>query len=379
MTRGVSFLLLNLKTIVQVKLTADPTQVESLLETMRTFNAACDWLAERAVELGVFTHFKLQKACYKSIRSLFGLSAQAACLVCAKVADAYAISGTQRMFRSCGAIIYDLRLLSWNLDKSLVSIWALPKRLSVPFVCGEKQRQLLAYPRGQSDLIYRDGEFFLHVTIDIPDAEEKAVMDMIGVDLGIANTAFDSDGNCYGGKQLNKVRHRNHALRQKLQQKGTKSAKRLLRRRKKKEQRFATDANHTISKRIVTLAQRTDRGIALEELDGIRERTRAKRDQRYRLHSWAFAQLGGFITYKAKRAGVPVVFVDPAHTSQQCNKCLHIERANRRSRDLFVCKACGHTKHADGNGAKIIRLRGLDVIGSADVIPPYAEVTSCAK
>ena len=115
---------------------------------MRTFNAACDWLAERAVELDVFTHFKLQKACYKSIRSLFGLSAQAACLVCAKVADAYAISGTQRMFRPTGAIIYDLRLLSWNLDKSLVSIWALPKRLSVAFVCGEKQRQLLAYPRG---------------------------------------------------------------------------------------------------------------------------------------------------------------------------------------------------------------------------------------
>jgi IS605 OrfB family transposase len=346
---------------------------------VESFNAACDWLAERAVELGVFTHLKLQKACYKRIRYLFGLSAQAVCLVCAKVADAYAISGTQRTFRPTGAIIYDLRLFSWNLDKSLVSIWALPKRLSVPFVCGEKQRQLLAYPRGQSDLIYQDGEFFLHVTIDIPDTEEKAVMDMIGVDLSIANIAFDSDGNRYSGKQLNKVRHRNHALRQKLQKKGTKSAKRLLRRRKKKEQRFATDANHTISKRIVTLAQRTERGIALEELDGIRERTRAKRDQRYRLHSWAFAQLGGFITYKAKRAGVPVVFVDPAHTSQQCNNCLHIERANRRSRDLFVCKACGHTEHADGNGAKIIRLRGLDAIGSADVIPPYAEVISCAK
>ena len=72
---------------------------------MRTFNAACDWLAERAVELGVFTHFKLHSAYYKSIRLLFGLSAQAACLVCAKVADAYAISKTQRTFKPTGAII----------------------------------------------------------------------------------------------------------------------------------------------------------------------------------------------------------------------------------------------------------------------------------
>jgi hypothetical protein len=243
-------------------------------------------LAERALELNAFTHFKLQKACYKSLRTLFGLSAQAACLVCAKVADAYAISKTPRQFRPDGAIIYDLRLLSWNVPESLVSIWALPKRLSIPFVCGEKQRELLSYPRGQSDLIYRNGTFYLHVTVDLPDTEEQAVMDLIGVDLGVANIAFDSDGNRYSGAHINKVRHRSKSLRKKLQKKATKSAKRLIRRRGKKERRFATDTNHVISKRIVTLAERTGRGIAIEELDGIRGRARAKKDQRYWLHSW---------------------------------------------------------------------------------------------
>lgn len=346
---------------------------------MKAFNSACDWLAERAANLGVFTHFKLQTACYKSIRLLFGLSAQAACLVCAKVADAFAISKTKRRFRPTGAIIYDLRLLSWNLDKSKVSIWAMPSRLSIPFVCGERQRELLSYPRGQSDLIYRNGEFCLHVTVDIPDVEESSVMDLLGVDLGIANIAFDSDGNRYSGKQVNKVRHRHKSLREKLQEKRTKSAKRLLKKRKRKEQRFASDTNHIISKRIVTLAQRTDRGIALETLDGIRNRTRAKKDQRYRLHSWSFAQLGGFITYKAKRAGVPVVFIDPKHTSQRCSGCGHTEKANRRSRDLFVCKACGHSEDADRNGARNIRLKGMDILGSANVISPNAEVISCAQ
>jgi putative transposase len=281
---------------------------------------------------------------------LFGLSAQASCLVCAKVADAFAISKTKRAFRPTGAIIYDLRLLSWNLEKNKVSIWAMPSRLSIPFICGDKQLSLLSYPRGQSDLIYRDGEFFLHVTVDIPDVEESSVMDLIGVDLSIANIAFDSDGNRYSGKQVNKVRHRHKSLREKLQKKRTKSAKRLLRKRKRKEQRFATDTNHLISKRIVTLAERTERGIALETLDGIRDRTRAKKDQRYRLHSWSFAQLGGFITYKAKQAGMPVIFIDPKHTSQRCNQCGYTEKANRRSRDLFVCRACGHSENADENG-----------------------------
>jgi putative transposase len=368
-----------LKAIVQVKLLPDADQADSLLGTMRAFNAACDWLAERAIDLKAFTHFKLQKACYKSLRNLFGLSAQAACLVCAKVADAYAISKDQRRFRPDGSIIYDLRLLSWNVPESLVSIWALPKRLSVPFVCGEAQRKLLTYPRGQSDLIYRDGQFYLHVTVDLPDTEEKTVMDLIGVDLGIANIAFDSDGNRYGGGHVNKVRHRNKSLRKKLQKKGTKSAKRLIRRRGQNERRFVTDTNHVISKRIVTLAERTGRGIAVEELDGIRERARAKKDQCYRLHSWAFGQLGEFITYKAKRAGVPVVLVDPTHTSQRCNRCGHTERGNRRSQARFECRSCGHTDHADKNGALNIRLKGLEILCPAAVIPPYAEAISGAN
>lgn len=357
----------------------DSIQRDSLLATMRTFNSACDWLAARAIERNVFTHFRLQTAYYRDIRNLFVLSAQSACLVCAKVADAFAISKTPRKFRPLGSIIYDLRLLSWNLDKSTVSIWAIPSRLSVSFSCGEEQRKLLDYPRGQTDLIYRSGRFFLHVTVDIPDVEEKVVMDMLGVDMGIACLAYDSDGNKYSGTHLNQARHRFQALRRKLQKKGTKSAKRLLKKRSGKERRFAANTNHTISKRIVTLAERTGRGITLENLKGIRERIRAKRDQRYRLHSWSFAQLGGFIAYKAKRIGMPVVFVDPKHTSQRCNVCAHTEKANRLSRDKFVCKKCGHAEHADGNGAKNIRLRGLDICGSGDFIRPNAEVISHAN
>jgi len=367
------------KSIAQVKLLPSPEQAKSLLATMQTFNAACNWLAERATQLGVYSHFGLQSACYKSIRLLFGLSAQAACLVCAKVADTYKKSKTQRDFRSLGAITYDLRVLSWNLEREHVSIWALPERLSIPFICGEQQRQSLAAPRGQSDLIYRDGSFYLHVTVKVEEAEAKWPHDLIGVDLGIANIAFDSDGNSYSGTHLNKVRHRNHALRRKLQKKGTKSAKRLLKKRRRKERLFATSINHTISKSVVALAERTGRGLALEELDGIRDRVRAKKDQRYRLHSWSFDQLGSFIVYKAKRSGVPVIFVDPAYTSQECNKCHHIEKANRRSRDLFVCKKCGHTEHADGNGAKVIRLKDLEILGSAAVMPPNAEAIGCAN
>ena len=121
----------------------------------------------------------------------------------------------------------------------------------------------------------------------------------------------------------------------------------------------AADVNHQISTRIVAEAERTGRGIAVEELTGIRERVRLRKPQRATHASWAFAQLGAFLTYKAARAGVPMVQVDPAHTSQRCTDCGHIDKRNRTSQAKFLCRACGFTaEHADILGADNIALRG---------------------
>ncbi|MFI6495377.1 hypothetical protein ACIBK0_50025, partial [Streptomyces sp. NPDC050564] len=52
------------------------------------------------------------------------------------------------------------------------------------------------------------------------------------------------------------------------------SAKRRLKKRRRKEARRARDINHKIAKHVVAEAERTGRGIALEDLTGIRERVR---------------------------------------------------------------------------------------------------------
>jgi IS605 OrfB family transposase len=117
--------------------------------------------------------------------------------------------------------------------------------------------------------------------------------------------------------------------------------------------------NHGISKKLVASATDTLRGIALEDLEGIRKRTPFRQAQRAKMSGWAFAQLRGFVEYKAQLAGIPVVLVDPKHTSQQCSACHHIQRANRRSQALFSCRACGYTAHADFNAALNIRFRAF--------------------
>lgn len=348
-----------------VRLFPDEGQAIALRATLTACNAAANLVSGLAWEWRVFRKFDLQKVTYATAKDEHGLAAQAAVRVIAKVADAYKLDRkTKRAFRPDAAQAFDDRCLSWQIPdlgpEGTVSIWTTGGRLKgLRFKGSPEQVALLRkYRKGESDLVYRDGKWFLYATCDIPDIPVLQPRGWLGVDLGIANIAITSDGERTSGKALNRVRYRNQRLRTKLQAKGTKSAKRLLKKRSRKEARFAADVNHQISKRIVTEAERTGRGIAIEDLAGIRGRVRLRKPQRVTLHSWAFHQLGQYLAYKAERAGVALVQVDPAYTSQTCADCGHVARANRKSQSEFICQSCGVVAHADWNAARNIAARG---------------------
>jgi putative transposase len=367
---------------VQLKLLPSKDQEKELVATLKACNTAANWLSEQSFAHGVLSQFDLQKRFYRNIRDMFDIGSMAACLICAKVSDAYKISKkVQCKFRPTGSMAFNRNNLNIYLEKSLVSIWTLKGRARIKFECGEYQKKILAVGLiKESDLIQRrDGAWFLSIGVSLPDAEEAKASDALGVDLGLAVIAADSDGNKYSGSQLNKARYRNRSLKRKLQKKGTKSSRRLLKKRSGKESRFARDINHTISKRIVFLAKSTNRAIAIEDLTGIGRRIKARKREKAKLSSWSFCQLGEFIQYKAKMNGVRVVRIDPHYTSQKCNSCGHIDKANRKTRDEFHCKSCGHTAHSDENGARNIRLKGLKLLGSGDSILPNAGVISHAN
>jgi len=174
----------------------------------------------------------------------------------------------------------------------------------------------------------------------------------------------DSDGQVHSASQVNNVRYRHRRLRSKLQSKGTHAAHRRLHKLSGREARFAKWVNHNISKHLVAKAKDTKRGIALEDLGGIRDRVTVHRFQRATLHSWSFAELGGFIEYKAQRAGVPCVRVDPRNTSRTCPHCGHVAKANRKSQSQFSCVVCGFAGLADHFAA-------IEISRRAAVNPPY--------
>src|SRR5207237_9755869 len=102
--------------------------------------------------------------------------------------------------------------------------------------------------KGQTDFLYRQGVFYLAVTLEVLTPTPEEVTATLGVDLGIVNLATDSEGETFSGEHVEKNRKRLHSLRQRLQKRGSKSAKRHLRNLSGREARFRKNTNHVISK-----------------------------------------------------------------------------------------------------------------------------------
>ncbi|GMU26452.1 MAG: transposase [Candidatus Campbellbacteria bacterium] len=347
-----------MKLIAQVKLQPTEEQRQFLLQTLEQANAVCDQISAYAWEHKTFRTYDLHHALYHALREQSGLTAQLVVRLLAKVSDSYKKDKkTQRHFRPHGAIAYDDRILRWYTDKQRISIWSVGGRLNIPYQCGQRQREMLVYQKGESDLVYSKTKdaFYLLATCDIPDPTEHETDAALGVDLGRTNIAVDSDGEAFTSDVTEVNRIRKAELRRRLQKRGSKSAKRHLKKLSGKQRRFQRDVNHCISKRLVQKAERTGRGIRLEDLKGINRRTRVKgKEARAKQYNWSFAQLRAFITYKAAMRGVRVELVDPRYTSQRCFACGNIDKANRKTQADFSCTVCGHTAHADVNAAKNI-------------------------
>ncbi|MFE4254075.1 transposase [Streptomyces sp. NPDC056910] len=278
-----------MKLTVQVKLLPTPVQAAEIEETLRACNEAATWVSQVAFEKDIKRNFALREHTYTAVKDRWVLGAQAAQHVIKKTCDAYATlkanlkagnlgkpsskryrRATEKpiAFRPEGAQPYDDRMLSWQYTQRTVSIWTLSGRMKqVAFTAAPEHLARLALcRRGESDLLFRDGMWFLIATCEVPEAElNTSVTQFLGIDLGIVNIATTSDGQIMAGRRLNRGRLRERTLRQKLQKKNTPSAKRRLKKRRRKEARRARDINHKIAKHVVAEAERAAGTVLLEQ------------------------------------------------------------------------------------------------------------------
>ncbi len=338
---------------------------------MQRFNEAAGFAARLGFDAGVFSQPSVHKLAYFKIREKFRLSAQLAVRAIGKAVNCFARDKTTcPTFRPDGAITYDERNMSFKgVDR--VSLATITGRQIIGMIYGEYQKERFDRIKGQCDLVHRKGKFYLMATVDLPELPQMVIKDFIGVDLGIVKIAATDDGESFSGAQIDTTRKRLARARKTYQRRNTRSARRRLRKLSGKQSRFQRHTNHVISKIIVAKALREGKGIAVENLTGIRSRTEktVRHTQRAKHSNWGFSQLKAFLAYKAKLNGIPLVEVDPRNTSRTCAVCGYCDKRNRKKQDSFECLSCGHKANADQNGACNIRLRALGaLINSPDLV-----------
>ena len=191
---------------------------------------------------------------------------------------------------------------------------------------------------------------WLYVSVTVPEEPQFKSDGWVGIDRNTTGhcavaACTKTDKVMFLGKKAQHVHKKYQRIRRKLQRlKKLKKLKTI----KRRESNITKDLNHKISRKVVNYAKKHRCGIKLEKLEGIRQRTKQAKSFKYSLNSWAYYQLQQFVEYKAQIAGVPVVYIEPAYTSQTCHKCGQLGNRNGKS---FKCPHCGYTSHADGNAS----------------------------
>lgn len=349
--------------------------------TLAEASKAYRLISEAAFASKVYARYALQKLVYREVRHTTALTAQMACSAIRKVSGTYkSMKSNKRLpdtpaefSKRCldlegGSRGRDFRVYP---EKGIVSISTVEGRKKLAYRCGEFQRGYLKSPEWTvqaAKLVHkrrrrsRGWRYELHVTVVRDEPQHKAG-GILGVDTGrryLAVASTGSDATFFPAGHLKPRKEHFRRLRGELKSKGTRSSTRTFIRVAGREARLTLDFQHTTAKSLVRLALDSGCGaIAVERLNGIRERTGARgRKARYHHGTWAYARFLDILRYKASGAGLEVIEVDPANTSRACSECGCVDKASRKELS-FVCTQCGYSLHADLNAARNVRSRAI--------------------
>jgi putative transposase len=382
----------------KLKLNLTIEQKALMSQTALAYRDALNYTSQVAFEAGKTSNgAKLQKAVYNELRVRFGLLSQMACNVPRQVAgtyktlwtkvkqsnDAIAKGYTKRRYKgldkapkyiSRTCTLNYLRDYSFKTEQR-VSIITLQGRIVAPYDGYNKHLGLIANGAkiGAAKIVHQRSSktYYLMVSVEVetPEIDPLKITRVSGVDVGMRYLAVETDlknkSKFYSGKEARHKANRYQKARQTLQRKDTRSAKRRLIALSGRERRFIADVNHKISKEIA----KPHSLIGLENLTGIRDKTKSfsgkkasKKQRRANRNKakWSFAELHGYIDYKANLNGSLATKVPAHYTSKSCPRCGQTSDANRPNKGLlFCCKCCGHELHADLVGSRNIALRTL--------------------
>lgn len=387
---------MQLAEVLKLKLDTDDDISAAFEEVTYKYMLACDYISKYVFEHDLLVNsVELSKRLYDNIRGRYDLKSQMAQSAIRTVTARYQTVDTQMKnqpykFKADGRYYSIPRDMSWlkkplnfhrpqadlvrNRDYSfvdngrLISINTLGKRVKCPFEVPGPMKKFLdgTWKFGTAKLVELKDIWYLHIsaTKEVPEFDRNDVKQVVGIDRGLRflETVYDSGQKTsfVSGKQILEKRKSFDHVRAELQAKGTKSAKRALKRISRRENRWMNDVNHQLSKALVN---RYGFGTlyVLEDLENVStdERNFYSKRQTHDLRNWAFYDLETKITYKAHETGSEVLKVNAAYTSQRCPHCGRIHKENRHhDTHYYICDRCGFKTNDDRVGAMNIWLLG---------------------
>ena len=247
--------------------------------------------------------------------------------------------------RSAIPLRNDMFRFEFNKKTKTFDAWLIFLRKKYPLkLCDYHQKCLLAFDGLSDSNIIRNqsGELVLRLVFKTKETAIPASTGL-GIDIGIAKPIVFSDGKMLGSGAYIKHKKLEFGKKRARSQKNKASIS-------AKQSRWTNDLNHKLSRKAVDYAISQGASVlALENLKGHHLSNR-----RFRKYSWAFKDLLSKVTYKAELAGLKVISVNPAYTSQRCSCCGSESKDNRKSQDWFLCRNCNYQANADVNASKNI-------------------------
>lgn len=259
---------------------------------------------------------------------------------------------------------------SFSFKNNVLSISTIQGRVKIPIKIPNYALDYFDWKIKESLLTKNKEKYYFTFTFAGEDVQSSNQHQRIlGIDLGVNKLAVTSDNKFYG-KNIKKLRIKHDKLVSTLQSKGTKSAKKKLKKLSGGWRRFMTWSNHNISKKIVESLKSGD-VVVMEDLKGIRKTAKYNKW----VHKWAFFQMQKFIEYKALAKGIRVVYINPKYTSKSCNRCRSLNTS--RHSGFFECLSCFHSLDSDLNGSRNIAKRYMRNMSLGSVTSPNVSDDEC--
>jgi len=275
----------------------------------------------------------------------------------------------------------DKNTFCFKNDREAVSVTTQEKRIKIPLVWHRQARRYRDWMSISGEIGFdRWGCAVLRLVFIKEPVIYPRTGIVIGADRGIKRPIVLSTNRFYGKAVWKEHERRLLSLISRLQSKGTKSAKKHLRKVWRRLRLFRENCDRIVAKEIIGLLKLGDT-IVLENLTNIRDRCGVKgkvhKKHRRKVGRWSFKRLELLIKYYAELAGIYVETVKPNYTSQTCSRCGVVDKKNRKRRSFYSC-SCGLNLNADLNAARNIANKWCEANGGASGPPVNRPVVAAS-